>query len=130
MKTQVLKELLEEGYWKDDQHLNLTWDNGGSVYYKDKELFEIRTLESIKYEDCLGSVPYFIKRDNSWFDCTVQHFGELTKEDVIKAIGYFLNLLDCFLLFNVYLDNKQIAIFRPDYQCDREHLRIRKEYRK
>lgn len=112
MKTETLKKFLEDNYWKDNQQLNLTWDNCGSVYYNNTELFEIQTLE---YCEELGWIPYFLKVDGSWYSCTVQHFGKLTRIDVIKAISYFLNLIDSFLIFNVNLDGKQINIQRPDY---------------
>ena len=115
MNNTQLRKYIEKKYWKENQRLNFKTcveKEEGSYYSQeitigDYYFCEIITLDCVDVSE-LGSIPYCIKCDWGEFLITVQKFGELTDEDVHKAIGYCLKQLDSYWLFNVCLDGEII----------------------
>lgn len=87
--------------------------------YYGKYLFEIRTLDYFVGYDNLGNIPYFTYKDG-WPIYTVPKFGELTKEDIYKAIEHFIHKeLKPFLIFNIYYEGKMVYT-RTNYDLEKK----------
>jgi len=135
MHNWELKEFIREKYMKDKQNLNLIghfvdeppiYDQ--EVLFDDYNWFlEIRTYDMCYFGE-RGYQPYYIKKDG--FHCiTVPKFGELTKEDIAKAIFYVLNQIDAWLIFNVTYNEERV--WHPkikDYELDGAELISRREW--
>jgi len=110
-----LVKYMDKKYWKETQRLNLKTcieKEEGSYYSQEISIGDYYLCEIITF-DCLdasdiGNVPYCMKASWGEFNITVQRFGELTDEDIHKAIGFCLKQLDHFGFWNVTLDGELI----------------------
>ncbi|MCK9542948.1 MAG: hypothetical protein M0R03_13055 [Novosphingobium sp.] len=119
MTNQDVSDYLKEKYYKDNQRLLLTLRYVDSKKYprydQEVECGNI-TLLRIQTFNCLynyepGYIPYCIRNYWDGYTVTVQKFGQLTNEEIHKAIGYVLHQYSkdtLFIPWNVYLDGKHI----------------------
>jgi len=135
MKTNKFKKYLEKKYWKENQRLKLETriekEEGSYTYQEincdDYSFCEIQTFDCL-YPSEIGTVPYCYKSSWGEYIITVPKFGELTDQDIEKAIAYCLSLLNMFGVWNIELDGELIngRIFN-DYTLDSNDLRQWKE---
>lgn len=127
MNLETLKDNLMKAYEDNNQTLKLvSWINeeecrkyGGFTEQEfDVVLGEksqasfifIQNYSNISPEDwdILGSLPY-CKTEKDVIKVTVPKFGELSKEDIAKAIKYVIrNYLKSWLIFNVEIDGERL----------------------
>ena len=129
MTIDEIREFLEETYEKNLQNLSLEgWidekdgrelgnfteqeidiNADGKHYYP---FIRIQTFSNLQHEDSdiVGSIPYCMKEEST-IKITVPKFGELSKEDIHKAIRYVIReLLSPALIFNVYYEGEQVCL--------------------
>ena len=102
------------------------------MYYKDYSFCDIQTWDEID-EEIIAHTPY-CQRTTYWdgYMITVPKFGELTDEDISKAIGYVLRCIEresisFFTLYNTYLDGVHIKVnWFDDYKYVEDMLRDKK----
>ena len=136
MKIKQWQKLLEKNYWKDDQkllfktYLDTKEMKRRKQYYSqeigigDNYLCEIDTFDSYKYSTSLGAIPYCQRSEWGNWLITVPKFGQLTDDDIYKAIGYVLRQINSFWLWNIYLNKKHIPILKfHNYEKNSETLR-------
>jgi len=145
MNIKKFAKYIEKNYYNDDQKLLLEgWVDekaqreshcyfSQEVYYKDFGLCDIQTWDCVN-EERIAHTPY-CERMTFWdgYIITVPKFGELTDEDIAKAIGYVLKCIEeesnsFFSIYNVYFDKVHIDWNRTkNYTLDSEMLRDQKK---
>ena len=135
MKTNKFKKYLEKKYWKENQRLKFKTranKEKGNYYSQDIEcgdysFCEIQTFDCL-YQSAVGTTPYCYIASWGGYIITVPKFGELTDEDVEKAIAYCLSLINMFGIWNIELDGKLInGMIFHDYALESDYLRQWKE---
>jgi len=115
MNNKEMKKYINNYYWANNQLLKLTsnfeaiegsyWEQ--IIFLKDNILCYIQTWDMLKYTEDIAHTPYCIKTEDGW-QITVPKFGDLTKEDIIKAIYYIVYQGKYGLIFNIELDKEPI----------------------
>ena len=121
----TFRKILDTHYFKNDQKLCLEgiydeqYAKADHAFY-DQEIclknyghicFYIQTWSSLENPQDIGHTPYCINHlEYGGYIITVPKFGELTQEDITKAIRYWLHeaLEGCLLIFNVYYNGVHI----------------------
>ena len=122
MNNKQLKKYLEKHYWKNKQWLNLTaWIDEKyckkrnnyfcqEVCCDDITFLEIRTWDYFSGDpNRIAYTPYCEKAEWTGYLITVPKYGELTDEDISKAIHYvFRHELKLWLLFNIKFEKRRM----------------------
>ena len=87
-------------YLKKSKRFMYTFDD---IFCNDYFCFTIQTLDCVEPE-LWGSTPYILSKD-SFVTITVHKFGNLTEDDIKKAIKKYLKYIDCFCI-NAFWNNK------------------------
>lgn len=156
LENRKLRNAIDKLYWKNDQvlYLHNRYDEKdcrkkGTYFYdavyvqgkKDGEyytyhLFDIQTYSNLIGKIQLGSTPYFMVGKFGYLEVTIPKFGQLTDEDIFKAIEYYFDNAEFhfpLLIFNIQYNNKQVWAphnFRfPLYRSSTENIESDKYYR-
>lgn len=136
MNSKQMRKYMHDNYWKDDQKLLLeTWYDvkdmkkrksyfEQEINYKDYTFIHIQTWDMLRYTESIAHTPYCMKGEFCCYQITVPKFGQLTDDDIAKAIAHVLRQVKCYFVFNFYLDGNHIAHFsRNNYEMDTWMLR-------
>ena len=140
MNNKKLLKYLRKNYYPAGQKLKLKgWVDAEAqlkekvyfhqeVYYKDYYICDIQTWDCVPFDE-IAHTPYCMKCEWGGWCINVPKFGQLTDEDIAKAIGYTIRRLselddDFFGFWNIYFEDKHIqTLYRNDWEWETETLR-------
>lgn len=106
-----IQEKIQDIYFKNGQYLHFVCDQDPYFRYvevNDELMFYIQNFQNVVFDDKMPEATPYYQVINDDVIITVPSFKNLTDTDVDKAISYFLNINEVFLIFNVTINNKHL----------------------